>query len=150
MCARYAFQKPRTEASVARVSGVSAPAPPISITDSLVRRRGDAALHEAADRAVLHRHVARRPDQVVLLQPVRAQFRRVVGEAEIGPVQVDRIDAARHDLAHRQRVVHLLQDEAREDRQDLQLDVVVELVVHAEQARIGEAEALPCRSADPA
>ena len=34
MCARYAFQKPRTEASVARVSCVSAPAPPISITDS--------------------------------------------------------------------------------------------------------------------
>src|SRR5271165_7047415 len=34
ICARYAFQKPRTEASVARVSCVSAPAPPISITDS--------------------------------------------------------------------------------------------------------------------
>ena len=44
----------------------------------------------------------------------------VVLEAEIGPQQLGLVAAARHDLARAQAVLDLLQDEAREDRQDLQ------------------------------
>ena len=94
------------------------------------------------------------PDQVLLLQPPPVHLGRIVLEAEVGPDQVHLADAARHDLAHRQAVVDLLQDEAGEDRQDLQLDVVAELLDRIEHAGIGQREvgrpgrcgsAAPCR-----
>ena len=44
---------------MARVPCSRRAAPPISITDTLVAGRGDAALHEAADAAVLHRDDSR-------------------------------------------------------------------------------------------
>ena len=67
-----------------------------------------ATLYKTAYCPVFHRHIARWTDKIVLLQPMRAQIGRIVGEAEIGPVEVGGIDAARHDLSYRDRGVHLL------------------------------------------
>src|ERR1700737_4796655 len=69
----------------------------------------DAALDETADTAVFHRDVAGRTDEIGLLQADHALLRRVLGEAEQGPVQIGAVDAARHDLAYRDRVLDLLQ-----------------------------------------
>src|SRR5215211_7393561 len=48
---------------------------------TLAGGRRHAALHEAADRAVFHRDVARRPRQVALLESYRLHLGRVVGKA---------------------------------------------------------------------
>jgi len=63
-------------------------------------------------------------------------------------VQLHRLHAFRQNLAHGERVLHLLDDEVREHGQDLQLDAIVELVHAVEQPRVGEAEAVELR-ADP-
>jgi len=44
-------------------------------------------LHKATDRAVFHRHVAGRPDQIGLLQPPFGHRLVVVLEPEIDPLQ---------------------------------------------------------------
>ena len=71
---------------------------------------------------------------------------RVVGKADVGPVEVGALDARRHDLTHGQAVADLLQDEAGEHGEDLQLDAVAELVRAVEQGRIGEAVVLLVRA----
>src|SRR6185369_14114240 len=48
----------------------------------------DAALHETADGAVFHRDETGRPDQIRLLQAHGALLGRVVGVAEVRPVQL--------------------------------------------------------------
>src|SRR5262249_6150992 len=70
-----------------------------------------AALHEAADAAVLHGHVSRGPDQVRLLQAPALHLAVVVGEPEVRPVQLHRIGALRENLTDRETVLDLLQDE---------------------------------------
>src|SRR5262249_49161526 len=75
-----------------------------------------AALHEAADAAVFHGDEAGWADQVLLLQPPPVHLGRIVLEAEVGPHEIHLVDAARYDLADRQAIVDLLQDEAREHR----------------------------------
>src|SRR5690242_6807274 len=54
----------------------------------LVPRGGDAALDEAPDAAVLHGDVAGGPDQVGLLEAPAPHRLVVVGEPEVGPVQL--------------------------------------------------------------
>ena len=95
---------------------------------------------EAADGAVFQGHIAGGADQVGLLQPHGAQVGGIVGEADIGPVQVHRVDTGRQRLADREAVVDLLQHEAREHGQDLQLDVVAELVARVHEAGIDQLE----------
>ena len=73
------------------------------------------------------------------MQPAAAHLRRVVGEPEIGPVQLHRARPLAADLADGEGVVDLLEHEAREDGEDLELDAVAELVHRVEQARVGEA-----------
>ena len=80
------------------------------------------------------------------LQPRRLHLRRVVGEADGGPVQRGLELALRQDLPHRQRVLDLLQHEAREHRQDLHVAAVAELVDVVEQARVLEREVLVLRA----
>src|SRR6266446_5592040 len=114
----------------------------------LVAGGGRAPLHEAADAAILHGDVAGGADQVGLAQPPLPHLRVVAGEADVLPVQLHRLHASRQNLAHGERVLHLLDDEVREHGQDLQLDAIVELVHAVEQPRVGEAEAVELR-ADP-
>src|SRR5215813_10178822 len=54
----------------------------------LVAGRRRPALDEAAHAAVLHGHVARRPDEVQLPEPPPAHLGRVVLEAEVRPVKL--------------------------------------------------------------
>ena len=115
---------------------VPVPSPPISTTARSAVGGCDAALHETADRAVLHRDVAGRAREVVLAQPRAFALRRVIGKAEVGPVQRGLLDALGQDLPHRQRVLDLLQHEIREHGQDLQVTAVAELVGVVEQARV--------------
>src|SRR5206468_1377996 len=75
-------------------------------------------------------------------QPPLAHLGRVVNEADVLPVQVHGADAFRQYLAHGQRVLNLLDDEVRKDREDLELDAVRELVHAVEQPRIGEPKAV--------
>ena len=105
----------------------------------LVARGGGAALHEAAHAAVLHRDITGRAHEIELLEPPAMHLGRVVGEAEVRPVQLHRVRTLGQDLADGQAVLDLLQDEVREHGQDLQLDPVAVLVHGVEQARIGKA-----------
>src|SRR3954454_22953833 len=63
-----------------------------------VGRRRRATLDEVADATIFHRNEAGRPGKVELLQPAPPQRRRIVGIAEIDPVEVGAIDAAREEL----------------------------------------------------
>src|ERR1700693_3919888 len=71
----------------------------------LVAGRRRSALHESAHAAVLHGHVARRPDEVQLPEPPLVHLGRVVFEAEVCPVQLHGAWALRHDLAHGEAVL---------------------------------------------
>src|SRR5262245_52624016 len=73
----------------------------------LVFSGGDAAFHKSPDRAVLHGDQAGGPDQVGLPDPQAPHFRRVVGETDIGPVQVSEVDAFGYDLAYDDAVLDL-------------------------------------------
>ena len=125
---RQACQKPRTEASVARVSCEAWLEPAHLDHRAFVLGAGDRALDEAADRAVLHRHIAGRADQVGLLQPALGHRRIVVLEPDIGPLQFGLVRPFRQYQTQRDRIVDLLQDEIREDAEDLQRDAVADLV----------------------
>src|SRR4051794_14908214 len=57
----------------------------------LVRGSGNAALNEATDAAILHRNVACRTDKIGLFQTHHPLFRRVVGKAEICPIEIGAI-----------------------------------------------------------
>ena len=79
------------------------------------RRSAEAVLREFDHLAVVGRHVAGRAEQVRLAQAPPRHLGRVVGESEVGPDEVERARAARHDLARRHRVDVVLDDQARED-----------------------------------
>ena len=96
----------------------------------------DRALDEAADRAILHRDIAGRPDQIGLLQSPFGHHRIVVLEADIGPLQFGLVRPFRQDQPHGDRIVDLLQDEIGKDAEDLQCDAVADLVDRLEKARI--------------
>src|SRR3984893_18156737 len=108
----------------------------------LISRRGDASLDETPDAAVLHGDVAGGADQVGLLEAAAAHVVGVVGEAEVGPVQLHAPHALRHHLPHRQAVVDLLEHEAGEHGEDLQLDPVAPLVHRVEPTRVDQAIAV--------
>src|SRR6185437_744527 len=93
-----------------------------------LRRPGDPPLDEASDDSVLHRHEARRPDEIRLLQSNAPLLARVVAEAEIGPIDLGLIDTLGHDPAHGDRVLHLGEGAARKHRNDLQRDAVAEFI----------------------
>jgi hypothetical protein len=57
--------------------------------------------------------------------PDEALFGRVVGKAEIGPVQVHAADAAGNDVAHCSSVLDLLQDEGWKHRKNLQCRAIL-------------------------
>src|SRR5499425_425100 len=105
----------------------------------LVRGGRRSSAHEAAHAAVLHGDVARGAHEIQLAQPPRAHLRRIVGEAEIRPVQLHALRAFGQHLAHGEAVLDLLEYEAGKHGEDLELDAVTELVHALEQARIGEA-----------
>src|SRR5215472_15704140 len=91
-----------------------------------------------AHAAVLHGDVAGRAYELELAKPPRAHLRRVVGEAEVRPVELHALPALGEHLAHGETVLDLLEHEAGEHGEDLELDAVTELVHAIEQARIGE------------
>src|SRR5258705_11425023 len=72
---------------------------------------GDAALDKTADASVLHGDVAGRSNEIALFDAGQALFGRIVGKADIRPVQVGLVDRARDDLPDRNRILDLLQDE---------------------------------------
>src|SRR4030095_8339583 len=74
---------------------------------------GHAALDEAPHAAVFHGDIARPPHQVALPAPAPAHLGRVIGEAEVDPVQLHGIGALGEHLAHREGVVDLPDDQAR-------------------------------------
>src|ERR1700730_3346464 len=74
----------------------------------LIRCAGDAALNETTDAAILHGDVARGPDEIALLDAGQSLFGGVVGESDIGPVQIRLFDSAWNDLPDRDRVLNLL------------------------------------------
>src|SRR5262244_113584 len=104
----------------------------------LVRGGRGSPAHEAAHAAVLHGDVAGRAYEVELAKPPRAHLRRVVGEAEVRPVELHALPALGQHLAHGETVLDLLEHEAGEHGEDLELDAVAELVHAVEQARIGQ------------
>src|SRR5258708_7047211 len=71
---------------------------------------GDAALNKSADASVLHGDVAGRSNEIALFDAGQALFGRIVGKADIRPVQVALVDRARDDLPDRNRILDLLQD----------------------------------------
>src|ERR1700730_12414837 len=54
----------------------------------LIRCDGDAARTEPTDAAILHGDVARGPDEIALLDAGQSLFGCVVGESDIGPVEI--------------------------------------------------------------
>src|SRR5260370_1247457 len=82
----------------------------------LIRCAGDAALNETTDATILHGDVARRPDQIALFDPGQSLLGGVVGESDIGPVEIGPVDCARDDLPDRDGVLNLLQNEGGKDR----------------------------------
>src|SRR5499425_2325845 len=112
----------------------------------LVRGGRRSSAHEAAHAAVFHGDVARGAHEVQLAQPPRAHLRRIVGEAEIRPVQLHALRALGQHLAHGETVLDLLEHEAGEYGEDLELDAVAELVHAVEQARIGQPIAYALRA----
>src|SRR5216683_756169 len=82
----------------------------------LIRCAGDAALNETTDATILHGDVARGPDEIALLDAGQSPFGGVVGESDIGPVEISLVDGARDDLPDRDRVLNLLQNEGGKDR----------------------------------
>ena len=127
---------------MARVSCDSAPSPPMLTTDTSSPAAATPRWTKPPDAAVLHRDVAGGADQVGLLEAAAPHVGGVVGEAEVGPVQLHAPHALRHHLPHRQAVVDLLEHEAGEHGEDLQLDAVAPLVHRVEQARVGQAIAV--------
>ena len=124
MSARYAFQKPRTDASVTRLSLLSAPrhpsrAPP----DRRLHRRCHAARSRRRSRPPSR--CSRRDHQVGLLEAHQALLGRVVGESRSGPVQIGLSTPRGTIWRTAMAVLDLLQHEGREHRQDLQRDAVV-------------------------
>src|SRR5216683_767374 len=104
----------------------------------LIRCAGDAALNEATDATILHGDVARGPNEIALLDAGQSLFGRVVGETDIGPVEISLVDRARNDLPDRDGVLNLLQNECRKHRQYLQRDAVVIFLESLQQRWVGE------------
>jgi hypothetical protein len=73
----------------------------------------EALLRQLDHLAVVGRHEARGAEQVGLTQTALGHLGRVVGEAEVGPDEVEGPRPARHDVPHRQRVDLLLDDQPR-------------------------------------
>ena len=69
-----------------------------------------------ADYAVVRRHEAGGAEQVGLAQAALRHLGRVVGETGVGPDEVEGVVAHRLDVARRQRVDLLLDDDAGEQR----------------------------------
>src|SRR5215467_6071872 len=113
---------------------------------NLVRGGRRSPAYEAAHAAVLHGDVTRGAHEVQLTQPPRAHLRRIVGEAEIRPVQLHALRALGQHLAHGETVLDLLEHEAGEHGEDLELDAVAKLVHAVEQARIGQPIAYALRA----
>src|SRR5215471_13851186 len=86
----------------------------------------------------LHGGRLRGAHEVQLAQPPRAHLRRIVGESEIRPVQLHALWALGQHLAHGETVMDLLEHEAGERGEDLELDAVAELVHAVEQARVSQ------------
>ncbi len=102
----------------------------------------DAALHEAANAAVLHRDVTSRADQVGLLQPGHPLLRRVFGEIQAAS-SAGRcaVDTSRNDLPHaRLRSGSAAATKVGNDRQDLQRHVVGEFLEALQQRGVRELE----------
>src|SRR5215813_6864244 len=102
--------------------------------------RSDRALHEAGRRAILHRNISGRADQVGFPQATLGHVRVVGGEAEAGPHQLGLVEALRTQAPHRQAVAGLLQHEGRKHGENLQPDPVPELVDGLQQLRRLQAE----------
>src|SRR5216683_956407 len=104
----------------------------------LIRCAGDAALNEATDATILHGDIARRPNEIALLDAGQSLFGGVVGETDIGPVEISLVDRARNDLPDRDSVLNLLQNECRKHRQYLQRDAIVIFLEPLQQRWVGE------------
>src|ERR1700716_860970 len=77
----------------------------------LIRCASDAALNEAADATILHGDIACGSDEIALLDAGQSLFGGVVGEPDIGPVEIGLIGTAWDDLPDRDGVLNLLQNE---------------------------------------
>src|SRR5712664_3603996 len=104
----------------------------------LIRCASNAALNEATDAAILHGYIARGPDEIALLDAGQSLFGGVVGESDIGPVEISLVDRTWNDLPDRDSVLNLLQNERGKHRQYLQRDAIMIFVEPLQQRRVRE------------
>ena len=109
-----------------------------------VRVGSDARLRKLHDLAVVYRHETRRTHEVGLSQPAPGHGLVVVGIAEEGPGQLELPGAPRDQLAHRQGVRLLLDDQVRPQRGHHHR-VLRKLAHRIEQRRIAQAEVVDQR-----